>query len=64
MGASMTRGSLTIVGTGSVGHLPIEARGWLGTADKVLYYCVGDFRPFSDRSGANSSIKSFVINIT
>ena len=37
-----SRGSLVVVGTGiSVAHLSMEARGWICSADKVLY-CVAD----------------------
>jgi len=38
----MAQGSLTIVGTGiSVSHITMEARGWISSAEKVLY-CVAD----------------------
>jgi uncharacterized protein YabN with tetrapyrrole methylase and pyrophosphatase domain len=42
MEASVPKGSLVVIGTGiCVGHLTMEARGWIASSDKVLY-CVAD----------------------
>jgi hypothetical protein len=57
----MHRGSLIIVGTGiAVGHLTVEARGWISSADKVLY-CIAD--PATERLilSLNKNLESLYI---